>query len=303
VRYSDVESKLYGRTPTLNDAAYGLRRFIFGLSKKLLIANTVGAIADSIFDSVNKTASFPLPVAWLGAISYAMQIYYDFSGYSDMAIGLGRMFGFYFLENFDYPYSATGIRDFWRKWHISLSSWFREYVYIPLGGNRLGKVREGVNKLTVFFLTGLWHGASWTFVIWGLYHGFFLLLESYGLIRPGKIPRPLAWLYTMLVVVTGFVIFRANSLPDAARMLSAMFHVAGNGSIAAQFGQALAYLKPSVIPAFIAAAAASLPIAPALSARVPKLQAVGFALTAPLFLLCVLNLSTASYNPFIYYRF
>jgi alginate O-acetyltransferase complex protein AlgI len=233
-----------------------------------------------------------------------MQIYFDFSGYSDMAIGLGRMFGFRYLENFDYPYSALGIQAFWRKWHISLSTWFRDYVYIPLGGNRRGKPREALNKFVVFFLTGFWHGASWTFIIWGLFHGVFITLEATGAIKPHKMPKFVAWLYTMLVVVAGFVAFRANTLEDAKKALLAMFFgVGGIGSAASQLTQALRLLKPSTLPALAAAAIASFPVARYLVNRAPRLQIVGFALSAPLFFLCILNLATATYNPFIYYRF
>jgi alginate O-acetyltransferase complex protein AlgI len=344
VRYGDIEPLLFARAPNVRDAAYGLRRFIVGLSKKLLLANTVGAVADTVFkmnhaaaasaagagasaavavsgaevsaaasaaiasqgalsDTLSGALPLASPVAWLGAIAYALQIYYDFSGYSDMAIGLGRMLGFSFRENFEWPYAAVGMRDFWRKWHISLSVWFREYVYIPLGGNRRGKLREGANKLIVFFLTGLWHGANWTFVVWGMFHGLFLMLETYGVIRIRRLPKPVAWLYTVLVAVVGFVIFRTATLTDAGWMLSSMFFGGARGDFAAQLGQALSLLRPSAIPAFAVAALAVFPIVPALTARLPKLQAAGFALSVPLFFLCVLNLASATYNPFIYFRF
>ena len=320
VRYSDIGTMLIDRSPTLKDAAYGLRRFIFGLSKKLLVANTVGAIADAVFGVVpgadaalytaGGTASvatiagpISCPVAWIGAIAYTLQIYYDFSGYSDMAIGLGRIFGFHFIENFNYPYTAVSIGDFWRRWHISLSTWFRDYVYIPLGGNRRGKKREVFNKTVVFFLTGLWHGASWTFVVWGLFHGLFLTLESAGAIPTRKMPKPAAWIYSMLVVVAGFVIFRSQTLAGAGRMLSAMFFGVGGGDAGAQFAQALSLFKPSVLPVIITAIAAMFPIKTILTARAPGLQAAGFVLSVPLFVICVLNLATQTYNPFIYYRF
>ena len=361
VRYGDIEPNLAKRSPTLEDAAYGLRRFVFGLSKKLLIANSIGAVADAVFGVTAQAASFgaigvgggpggiggiggvggasagasgalassglmgvlTCPVAWIGAIAYTLQIYYDFSGYSDMAIGLGRMFGFRYLENFDYPYSSLGLRDFWRKWHISLSTWFRDYVYIPLGGNRRGKLREVINKITIFFLTGLWHGANWTFIVWGLFHGLFLTLESYGVLRPRKMPKIAAWLYTMLVVIIGFVIFRAHTLADAGHILSAMFFGAGSSAGAGiafvnagagisagaaaggtlQFSQLLTFFKPSTLIATAAALVAMFPFKAALESRTPKLQPIGFLLSLPLFLLCILNLATATYNPFIYYRF
>ena len=323
VRYIDIEPRLQERSPTVRDAAFGIRRFIFGLSKKLLIANMIGSVADAVFgvdaeaigDAVGSVAvqgfigetssAFPIvgATAWLGAIAYTLQIYYDFSGYSDMAIGLGRMFGFHFRENFEYPYMTFGIRDFWRKWHISLSTWFRDYVYIPLGGNRLGKLREVINKLTVFLLTGLWHGANWTFVAWGLYHGFFLTLESYRIIQPQKIPKIIAWLYSIIVVTTGFVIFRSAKLSDAGHMLSAMYSGFHGNNLAQEFGQALTLLKPSMLPAFVIAIIAMFPLKKVLVSRIPKAQIFGFALSVPLFFLCVLDLSTATYNQFIYYRF
>ena len=171
VKYRDIALEIDSRRVELREAAPGLRRFICGLAKKILIANTMAAVADNVFSQGFDTVN--VVVAWIGAVAYAMQIYFDFSGYSDMAIGLGRMFGFHFKENFEHPYGSLTIKEFWRRWHISLSSWFKEYVYIPLGGNRKGKTRAGINKIIVFFLTGLWHGANWTFVVWGLFHGLF----------------------------------------------------------------------------------------------------------------------------------
>lgn len=177
VKYRDIASQIAERSQDLEKIARGLRRFVCGLAKKVLIANTMGQAADVIF--AQDLGSLSAPSAWLGAVAYIFQIYYDFSGYSDMAIGLGLMFGFEFKENFNYPYGAANMQDFWRRWHISLSTWFKEYLYFPLGGNRKGKPRTALNRLIVFFCTGLWHGANWTFVIWGLWHGAFLLLEEY----------------------------------------------------------------------------------------------------------------------------
>lgn len=212
VRYKDVEAEIAGRSVSSEDCIYGLRRFCFGLAKKVILSNTLAYYADQIMDSDYHSLSSG--VLWLGAILYTMQIYYDFSGYSDMAIGLGRIFGFHFLENFNYPYVSSSVREFWRRWHISLSTWFREYVYIPLGGNRKGRVRTYVNLGIVFFLTGLWHGASFAFVFWGLYHGFFMILERLFL---GKWleKNPWKWvnhLYTLVVVICGWVFFRIDRI-------------------------------------------------------------------------------------------
>ena len=196
VKYHDVDQQLHARTITIEKTAAGFRRFCFGLAKKVLIANTLAMTADAVY--ALPMGSVTAPTAWLGAVAYLFQIYFDFSGYSDMAIGLGQAFGFTFKENFNYPYIAQTMQEFWRRWHISLSTWFREYVYIPLGGNRKGRLRTGLNKLTVFLLTGLWHGASWNFAVWGLYHGSFLMLESYGALKPAKWPRALRHAYTLL---------------------------------------------------------------------------------------------------------
>jgi alginate O-acetyltransferase complex protein AlgI len=221
VRYSDVALQIVRRSVSLEDFQCGIQRFVLGLGKKVLIANTMGAVADHIFSLPSET--LPANLLWLGMITYTLQIYYDFSGYSDMAIGLGRMFGFRFPENFNYPYSATSIQDFWRRWHISLSSWFRDYLYIPLGGNRKGAARTYFNMLAVFFFCGLWHGASWTFIAWGLYHGLFLVMERLAL---GKIlktlPRLARHLYTATVFMVGWVFFRAESLPKALDFLSGL---------------------------------------------------------------------------------
>jgi alginate O-acetyltransferase complex protein AlgI len=218
VRYSDVAQQIVHRTVSLEDFRYGIQRFVVGLGKKILIANTVGAVADQVFSLPSGT--LPASLLWLGMLTYTLQIYYDFSGYSDMAIGLGRMFGFHFLENFNYPYSATSVQDFWRRWHISLSSWFRDYLYVPLGGNRKGTARTYGNLLIVFFLCGLWHGASWTFIVWGLFHGFFLALERWQLAKILKnLPSVVTHIYTIMVFMVGWVFFRAESLPKALNFL------------------------------------------------------------------------------------
>lgn len=217
VRFRDVDAQIEHREVSCEKFAIGFRRFLYGLGKKVIISNVMAEVADSIF----AIPHFQLTTlsAWVGAIAYMMQIYYDFSGYSDMAIGLGKIFGFDFLENFRYPYLSASIQEFWQRWHISLGTWFREYVYIPLGGNRKGKTRTYVNLLTVFFLTGMWHGASWNFIIWGLYHGFFQILERLGLKKYLNKHRILSHFYCLAVVLFGWVLFRADSLMDAVRYI------------------------------------------------------------------------------------
>ncbi|MBQ3865149.1 MAG: MBOAT family protein [Clostridia bacterium] len=309
VRYRDIEQEIDTRTVSLTEIAPGLRRFIFGLGKKVLIANAMGAAADTIFNS--GAAGLNILSAWLGAVAYLMQIYYDFSGYSDMAIGLGRMFGFHFRENFNYPYLASSVQDFWRRWHISLSSWFRDYVYIPLGGNRKGQARTILNRIIVFFLTGLWHGANWTFVVWGLFHGAFLLLEE---AVPALRRLPKAWgrLYTLLAVTLGFVIFRADSMTEAVLYLSRMF--AGFDFSAAANALPVRVLTPYFLTMLAAAVIGCGPLSllknrflpeggDAVSARRQTLCTVSYILAFLLLVWCVMRLTSGTYNPFIYFRF
>lgn len=214
VRYIDVEKEIEERKTTFEDIYQGTMRFIYGFMKKVLLSNTLSQIAIMAFDQ--KLAQDSMSMAWLGMIGYTLQIYFDFSGYSDMAIGLGRIFGFHFLENFQYPYISNSIKEFWRRWHISLSSWFRDYIYIPLGGSRRGTAKTYRNLFIIFFLTGLWHGASFNFIIWGLWHGFFLVLERWKLGKTlEKIPAVFSHGYTLLVVMIGWVFFRAETLSDA----------------------------------------------------------------------------------------
>ena len=223
VKYHDIEQQIEDRRVTLDDFCYGIKRFILGLGKKVILSNTFAEVVDLAF--AYHPANLSRRLLWGTAILYMLQIYFDFSGYSDMAIGLGKMFGFSFQENFLLPYTATSIRDFWRKWHVSLSSWFREYVYIPLGGNRKGTVRTYINLIAVFFLTGIWHGAGWTFIIWGFYHGFFNILERCFL---GKWMGKGRWnilehIYTLFVVLIGWVIFRAPTFSYALDYIRYMF--------------------------------------------------------------------------------
>ena len=220
VRYTDINNEMDARTISCGDIEYGIKRFIIGFFKKVFIANAAGGMADVMF---SMPGDINMAYAWLGAVCYTLQIYYDFSAYSDMAIGLGRAFGFRFNENFDLPYISCSIQEFWRRWHISLSSWFRDYVYIPLGGNRRGKFRTYINLGIVFFLTGFWHGAAWQFIVWGLYHGAFLIMERLGLRRIiDRLPKILRHVYTMTVVIIGWVFFRADDLGTAIMYIKAM---------------------------------------------------------------------------------
>jgi len=222
VRYKDIDDQLNQRSVTTSRLYEGIRRFIIGFAKKLIIANAAGELADNIYRL--EPHYMHASILWLAAVAYAIQIYFDFSGYSDMAIGLAKMFGFDFLENFNFPYSASSVKDFWRRWHISLSNFFRDYVYIPLGGNKKGPFRTYLNLIAVFFLTGIWHGASWNFVIWGLYHGCFLILERLGLDRlMDRLPRIVRHVYTLGVVVLGWVFFRIEDFTMLKTVLKKMF--------------------------------------------------------------------------------
>ena len=298
VRYRDVEEAIDHRHTTVNGAARGLRRFLFGLGRKCLIANTLGVFVDAVF--AMDASKLSLPAAWLGAIFYTLQIYFDFSGYSDMAIGLGQLFGFRFPENFDDPYASGSIREFWRKWHISLTSWFRENLYFPLGGNRKGKARTHLNRFLVFLFTGLWHGANWTFVVWGLYHWLFMTLET---IFPKMTKKmgPLRHVYTMLVVVIGFVIFRADSLQQAGLMLGTMF---GGAKMTAEQSIALSdALNPMVLAAGAAGCMLSLPLRKIGPAQKKPARVFSYAFALALLVVCMFSLAGGAYNPFIYFRF
>ncbi len=305
VKYYDFADQIDHRRTTPEMTAHGIRRFITGLSKKLLIANTMAVAADYVYGLDSSQLSMPL--AWLGALAYLFQIYFDFSGYSDMAIGLGKMFGFEFKENFNYPYTADSMQDFWRRWHISVSTWFKEYLYIPLGGNRKGKLRTALNKLAVFFCTGLWHGASLNFIVWGLLHGGFMMLESYKIINTDKLFKPLRHIYTMLVVTVAFVFFRAETLADACAFIGNMFNpMSGSGDSTALF---LQQLTPMFILMLCFAVVFSMPVWQKLrsSIRSKELlmygEAGSYVISLVLLVLCVVTLSSASYNPFIYFRF
>ncbi|MDA7979447.1 MAG: MBOAT family protein [Pirellulales bacterium] len=317
VRYHDVAVQIVKRTVTRAGFADGIRRFIWGLGKKVLLANTVGVVADAIF--ALPTNELSATVAWLGVICYSLQIYFDFSGYSDMAIGLGRMFGFRFQENFNYPYIAVSVTDFWRRWHISLSSWFRDYLYIPLGGNRVSVKRLYANLLTVFLLCGLWHGASWTFVLWGVFHGALLVGERLGLRRFTARLGPGQHLYLLLVVMLGWVLFRAETLTEASSYYAAMF---GAGNAVGKYPLAM-FVSPGLIAAMIAGGIAATPTLPWVrsywqhnpngpssdptlaqwSWRQAGWLAGSVVIPLVVFAGSVIVLSASTYNPFIYFRF
>jgi alginate O-acetyltransferase complex protein AlgI len=307
IRYQDIADQINDRRETLADFAYGVKRFVFGLAKKVLIANMLAVFADQIFATPADRLS--ASIAWFGAVCYALQIYFDFSGYSDMAIGLGRMFGFKFAENFNYPYISQSIQEFWRRWHISLSTWFRDYLYIPLGGNHFGRGRTYFNLLTVFCLCGLWHGASWNFLAWGLLHGLFLILERQKWMASmmASVWPALRRAYTLLVILTGWVLFRTNDIPEAWRYLRAM---AGFGHGASVFALEIDH---ATLAALIAGVLCSMPVAARAShffgegRSSPLFEAFSgvarAAVLSALFLLCAIQLAAGTYNPFIYFRF
>ena len=300
VRYTTVAEELVSRRETFDDFAAGALRFSFGLAKKMLLANNLSLMADEAFS----TAPIGAAAAWLGAIAYTGQIYFDFSGYSDMAIGLGRMFGFHFEENFNYPYLSKSVTEFWRRWHMSLSGWFRDYVYIPLGGSRAGTAKQVRNILLVWTLTGLWHGAAWNFLLWGLYFGVLLLGEKFWWGKAlERAPSPLRHLYAMVIVVLGWVLFRCEGLSAVGSYLGAMFGLSGAG-----WGQALYFLRQYGV--FLAVGVvASLPVKDALRAALQRRKAErtiqwGSALAGlGLLGLSFLQLISSTANPFIYYRF
>jgi alginate O-acetyltransferase complex protein AlgI len=308
IRYRDIADQLARRTVGLDDFAYGVRRFVIGLGKKVLIANIVAIPADKIFGM--PTLQLSAGHAWLAVVCYTLQIYFDFSGYSDMAIGLGRMFGFRFPENFRWPYVADTVQEFWRRWHISLSTWFRDYLYVPLGGSRVSPARMYFNLVTVFFLCGLWHGASWSFVVWGLFHGTFLVVERLGLAAAvRRLWAPLRHAYLLLIVMIGWVFFRADTLTDAAAFLKAMF---GFGMAAPTEFSVSWYLTPALWLALAAGALGSAPLVPwfarwrhqtPAASRSWSLDAAAIAALSLILVASILQVAGRSYSPFIYFRF
>ena len=302
VRYETVEAEIRDRSESLADAAVGLRRFIRGLAKKVLLANTVALLPDTIY--AGDPAVFGTFSYWLAALGYTLQIYFDFSGYSDMAIGLGRMFGFHFLENFDYPYVSRSITEFWRRWHISLSTWFRDYVYIPLGGNRVSKGRWIFNLLVVWALTGFWHGAQWNFILWGLYYAALLLIEKLLLGKwLEKLPSAVRWVYTFFFVNLGWVLFDRTDFASLKSALQTLF-VYRPTDWAGVFSSDLSLLVSclAVIPAF----ALSFPILRRPLEKLPRTLGGTIALDVVcvvLLAMCIASLISTQYNPFIYFRF
>lgn len=304
VKYRDVNEQIADRTITSERFAEGIRRFIYGLAKKVLVSNTLAKSADLIFAlDINEMTG---ALAWMAALLYTFQIYYDFSGYSDMAIGLGKMFGFEFNENFNYPYTSLSIREFWRRWHISLSTWFREYVYIPFGGSRKGQIRTLVNLGIVFLLTGIWHGASYNFIFWGIYHGVFLIIERIGWGKFLERHKVFAGLYTFFAVVLGWMLFRIESMRQiwhfGKRMLLPWMYIASHYSV-------WEFLDGYTIFMFVCAI-----LGMGAVQRLMQKQALGIILKwkfsllelgycTVLFVLCISALASNTYNPFIYFRF
>ncbi|GAB6927488.1 MBOAT family protein [Paenibacillus sp. JCM 10914] len=302
VRYDIVAAQLKDRKESVNLFAQGCIRFIIGLGKKVLIANQLGLVADEIFSSPHNELTTSL--AWIGILAYTLQIYFDFSGYSDMAIGLGKMFGFKLPINFNYPYISKSITEFWRRWHITLGSWFRDYIYIPLGGNRQGKWKYARNLFVVWFLTGLWHGASWSFVIWGLYFGVIIALEKMALSKVLiKLWAPLQHLYVLLIVMIGWVFFRADNFVYSFHYLKIMFGI----NTPEYFDHTTVYYLHDYGVYFILGIIFSIPIKKMLSDNriifSQKFQVIIPVVYIILFLLSIMYLTNSTYNPFIYFRF
>ena len=313
IRYHDIFDQLKNRIISSSDFSIGASRFIIGLGKKIIIANSLAVMADQIFAIPSDHLTWSL--AWFGLVCYSLQIYFDFSGYSDMAIGLARMFGFKFLENFNYPYIASSIQDFWRRWHISLSNWFRDYMYIPLGGNRVGLGRIYLNLVFVFFICGLWHGASWNFVVWGLLHGIFLVLERIGLgVLLQKLSPIFRHCYVLLIVMIGWVFFRSPDLAYALGYLQALF--GGGAEVNVEFPVRL-YFNTESLSILTIAVIASIPLLAVFESLPKKFitwrsNVFGCALhesffgifyLSAMFIVAVSYLAAGTYNPFIYFRF
>lgn len=303
VRYETIADQIFNRKETIDDFTEGVKRFIIGFCKKILIANNVALIADQAF-MLNEIGELSVSMAWLGAIAYTLQIFYDFSGYSDMAIGLGRMFGFHFLENFNYPYISKSATEFWRRWHISLGTWFRDYVYIPLGGSRVSKGRHIFNLFVVWLCTGIWHGANWTFILWGLMYFVLLVFERYsGFNRhEGSGASFLKHIYVLFFVVMGWILFRAEALSSAAAYYKACFGLAGNAFADSVFVE---YARQN-FTYLIAGALFSMPVAKWIRDRIKPNAVTDIlyaAVLAFLFLASISFLVKGSYNPFIYFNF
>ena len=303
VKYHDIDKQITDRETSFDKVNYGVKRFIIGLAKKMLIANTLGALADKIFSQ--SVENFDVLTAWVGAIAYSLQLFYDFSGYSDMAIGLGAIFGFKFLENFNYPYISKSITEFWRRWHISLSTWFKEYVYFSLGGNRVTKPRNYFNLLVVFLATGFWHGASWNFIFWGLWHGFFIVMEKitgWHKKAGGWLLSLMQHIYCMLAFGIGWVMFRADTMTYAWDYIKNMFGFIKEHHISSELGY---YVGNTEIIAFAAAIICAMPIFTRIL-ETPKSKILHTVLNIwlmGLFFLSAVQIAASTYNPFIYFRF
>ena len=297
VKYSQIEKQLKHRTLTVAKMGAGMERLILGLSKKVILANNLGAL----YASIQAMDQRSVMTAWLGAAAYTLQIYFDFSGYSDMAIGMGRMLGFEFPENFDHPYLAVSITSFWRKWHMTLSGWFRDYVYIPLGGNRKGTFRHILNIMIVWMLTGLWHGAGWNFVLWGVYYGVLLIIEKYILIpKCSNVPGVVKHIYTMFLVNFGWVMFSNTDFSLMAGYIGNMFGAGGTVFADAAF---LYYMKSSLILIILAVICSGTSVRRLLYRLSRKSSVAAVCVYAVLFLVCTALLVYGSYNPFLYFRF
>ena len=303
VRYSTIAYEIQQRNETFSDFESGINRFVVGLAKKVLLADFLAGIADKIFNNA-QFGPVPMLTAWIGALAYTFEIYYDFSGYSDMAIGLGTCFGFHFLENFNYPYIAKSISEFWQRWHISLTSFFRDYVYIPMGGNRVSPKRHIFNLFTIWLLTGIWHGAAWNFIVWGLLYFAIQLLEKYtGFAR--KLPALVGHIYTLFVVMLLWVIFRAKTMTDAVNYFSYMFTPAGGLADS----QTVQFIRSSIV-IFTVSCIGSIPVIPALKKHFINTslsqvicEIISSAICIGLLLLCLLLIINGSYSPFIYFNF
>ena len=313
VQYKTIAEQMEHRKENTSDFSEGIHRFMIGLGKKVLIANNIGALWDAI--AVLPVDGLAAGTAWLGALSYTMQIYYDFSGYSDMAIGLGRMFGFRFKENFNYPYTSLSVQEFWRRWHISLSSWFKEYVYFPLGGSREGSGKTYRNVFIVFLLTGIWHGANFTFLAWGLLYALLQIIERLFLGKLlGRNPvKPVNWVYTMLAVILGWVLFRSDNIVYAGKYIAAMFGRYNGSAGAAAAGSGvylcLGFMSMELIIAFVAALAGMGFVSRALAGVYDRVRKKAWFMALDMFVmlglltLCILRIISGTYNPFIYFKF
>ncbi|MBR6532038.1 MAG: MBOAT family protein [Clostridia bacterium] len=305
VRYQTIADQIKNRKESVSVFANGVQRFIVGFAKKIILSDTLALIADSAFNSKEFNS---ISFAWLGAIAYTLQIYFDFSGYSDMGIGLGKMFGFNFLENFNYPYTSVSITEFWRKWHISLGSWFKDYVYFPLGGSRVDKTTRLVfNLFCVWFLTGIWHGANWTFILWGLMYFALIVVEKITGFNRSKKLRVVKYFYTMFFVVLGWVFFRSEKVTDAYRYIKSMFGLCGNNFLS---NETILYLN-NYLAVIIIAAIAAMPIAPIIKKRLNALpqkqkavaDCIEVLLLTIIFVAALSYMIKGTYSPFIYFNF